>query len=142
MKSSTGSSLLTVSSLQSHQAQEVLHSLTASPVHRPPHLYSAAELNHSGSMRKSGTLHYSLRLEHCSSLAWSANVLKKLLQTSIWEHRGIPAHSTCSITPPTVLLAGLLSCLSPALNRAYPADPSLIVSKCNKETNHKISVVN
>lgn len=126
VKSSNGSTLLIRSGLQSLTNYRNSPHLTAPSVHKPPHPLQCSWLEPLRLWEETRDLEL-LSSPGILSLASSANVLK----TSIWEHRGmIPAHSTCFTTPTIVALAGCLSSLSFALNQAYPAGPSLMLSKC------------
>lgn len=145
MKSSRGSSALTGSSLQpliKHRES----STTGLPVQPMSHstLYGAAQLNHSGSRRHLG-LHYALDWRHCSSLAWSANVLK-FLQTSTWTQGDTSPKRLLRNATYYASVSVRISFLSPELNRAHPSRPSrLPITTCafqmKKQKNHKISVV-
>lgn len=134
MKSSSGSSLLTGPSLQplvKHRESSTV-GLPLQPMSHST-LYCAAELNRSGSRRESGTLHYSVDLGHCPSLAWSANVLKKFLQTSVWTQRSDtgPKHLLHDTTY-CASVSVRISFLSPELNQEYPSIPCCLpITPCS-----------
>lgn len=127
MKSSNASLAYRIKSMVSHQAQEILHNLTAPPVHPLPSSQMESFRAHEGTW-DSALLP---GLEHCPFFAWSGNAFKKLLQMLIWVHRGmIPAHSICFIIPPMVFLAGPLSSFSS--ETTVPIDHTTVPKLCIK----------